>query len=272
MRTHLGPMALERVDTPDDPRLAPYRDLRVRETRNRDGLFVAETRAVVRQLLAGGRFGVHSVLLTDPARAALADALARRPGVPVYLAALPVLKAVVGFDFHRGCLALGVRGRETSVDDVLAGAQRRLVLLEDVGNPDNVGGVLRAARALAASGALLSPACCDPLYRKAIRVSLGAALHLPWARVADWDAALARVRAAGFTLIALHPHDGCDVAAIPVPARAALLLGAEGAGLRAATRMAADITVRIPMADGVDSLNVATACAIALERLGGARR
>ena len=265
-------MAVERVDTPDDPRLAPYRDLRLRETGQRCGLFVAETRDVVRQLLAGRRFGVHSVLLTDAARAPLADALAERPDVPVYLATPPVLKAVVGFDFHRGCVALGVRGTEASVDDVLAGLPRRLVLLEDVSNPDNVGGVLRAARALGAAGALLSPASGDPLYRKAIRVSVGAALLLPWARVTDWDAALARVRAAGFTLIALHPHDGVDVASLAVPGRAALLLGAEGAGLRAATRTTADVTVRIPMAAGVDSLNVATACAIALERMGGARR
>jgi tRNA G18 (ribose-2'-O)-methylase SpoU len=265
-------MTVERIDRPDDPRLAPYRDLRMRETGTRDGLFVAETRDVVRQLLAGRRFAIRSVLLTEPARVALADALARRTDVPVYLATPPVLRAVVGFDFHRGCLALGVRGGDASVDDVLAAAPRRLVLLEDVSNPDNVGGVLRAARALGADAALLSAACCDPLYRKAIRVSMGAALHLPWARVADWGATLARVRSAGFTLIALHPHDGCDVAELPVPARAALLLGAEGTGLRTATRSAADHTVRIPMADGVDSLNVATACAIALERLGGARR
>ena len=190
----------------------------------------------------------------------------------MYLATPPVLKAVVGFAFHRGCVALGVRGTEASVDDVLAGMPRRLVLLEDVSNPDNVGGVLRAARALGAAGALLSPASGDPLYRKAIRVSVGAALLLPWARVTDWDAALARVRAAGFTLIALHPHDGVDVASLAVPGRAALLLGAEGAGLRAATRTTADVTARIPMAAGVDSLNVATACAIALERMGGARR
>ena len=276
MRERLRAMAVERVDTADDPRLAPYLALRVRDAGRRDGLFVAETREVVRQLLAGRRFAVHSVLLADAAREALADTLERRPEVPVYLAPTPVLQAVVGFAFHRGCLALGVRGHGLPVDDVLAGSSRRLVLLEDVSNPDNVGGVLRVARALGADGALLSPSCCDPLYRKAIRVSMGAALTLPWVRVTDWAAALARVRAAGFTLVALSPREGTDVGAlgsgVPLPDRTALLLGAEGSGLRAATRAGADLALRIPMVSGVDSLNVTTACAIALERLGGARR
>ena len=267
-------MTVEKVDTPDDPRLAPYRDLRAPDSARRSGLFVAETRDVVRQLLASRRFGVHSVLLTDAAREALGDGLDGRPGLRVYLAAPHVLRAVVGFDFHRGCLALGVRDGGASVDDVLARGARRLVLLEDVSNPDNMGGVLRVARALGAHGGLLSPGCCDPLHRKAIRVSVGAALELPWARVSAWDAALIRVRNAGFTLVALDPRDGVDVAAIgsvPVPSRTALLVGNEGTGLRATTRAAADLAIRIPMASGVDSLNVVTACAIVLERLGGAR-
>lgn len=268
-------MRVEKVETPDDPRLAPYRDLRAPDGVRRNGLFVAETQDVVRQLLASRRFAVHSVLLTDAGCEALADALEQRAGFPIYLAALPVLKAVVGFDFHRGCLALGVRDTGPSIDDLLAHAARRLVLLEDVSNPDNIGGVLRAARGLGAHGALLSPACGDPLYRKAIRVSVGAALELPWARASDWNATLTRVRDAGFSLVALDPHDGVDVAAlgngVPVPSRTALLVGAEGMGLRATTRAAADLAIRIPMVRGVDSLNVVTACAIALERLGGAR-
>src|SRR5262249_9799494 len=181
--------------------------------------------------LTSRRYGVHSVLLTDTAREALGDALQARPGLPVYLAPLPVLKAVVGFDFHRGCLALGVREGGPSVDEVVARAARRRVLLEDLSNPDNMGGVLRAARGLGADGALLSPACGDPLYRKAIRVSMGAALELPWARVPDWDTALSRVRNAGFTLVALDPRDGVDVAALgcsaPVPSRPPLLAGTQ---------------------------------------------
>jgi len=269
-------MAVERIDTADDGRLAPYRALPEHEDQLREGLFVAETREVVRQLLDGSRFGVHSVLLTEAARSALADTLDRRPEVPVYVAPLTALKAVVGFDFHRGCLALGERGPEPSVDAILSAAPRRLVLLENVSNPDNVGGALRVARALGADAVLLSPGCADPLYRKAVRVSTGAVLRLPWARVPDWRAALARLRGDDIALIALTPRGDTDVAAlsgtVPAPGRCALLLGAEGMGLRADTLAAADVRLRIPMTDGVDSLNLITACAVALDRLGGARR
>jgi tRNA G18 (ribose-2'-O)-methylase SpoU len=119
--------------------------------------------------------------------------------VPAYVAPLRVLESIVGFEFHRGCVALGERGPELALDDLLAAAPRRLVLLEGVSNPDNVGGVLRVARALGADAAVLSPGCCDPLYRKAVRVSMGAALTLPFITVADWQRALVRVRAVGFT-------------------------------------------------------------------------
>jgi tRNA G18 (ribose-2'-O)-methylase SpoU len=267
-------MALERITSADDPRLAPYRALPAHDAERRDGLFVAETREVVRQLIRGARFRLHSVLLTEPARAALADCLADLAGGALYLAPRDVLKAVVGFDFHRGCLALAERGAEPSLAELLARAPRRLVLLEAVSNPDNVGGVLRAAQALGADAVVLSPGCCDPLYRKAVRVSVGAALTLPWARAADWPAALGEVRAAGATLVALAPDGDTDVAALDglAPGRAALVVGAEGAGLRPATVAAADLVVRIPIVPGVDSLNLVTACAVALDRLGGARR
>ena len=150
----------------------------------------------------------------------------------------------------------------------------RLVLLEEVTNPDNVGGILRVARALGADAAVLSSGCCDPLYRKAVRVSVGAALTIPWARATDWPAALAAVRDAGCRLIALTPDGDTDVAALDRCAgeRVALVVGAEGVGLQRETVAAADLAVRIPIVPGVDSLNVVTACAIALDRLGGARR
>ncbi len=267
-------MTVETVARDDDPRLAPYRDLPAHDGGRRDGLFVAETREVVRQLVVGARFRIRSVLLTESALGALADCLAARPEVPVYLAPRAVLQAVVGFDFHRGCLALGERGAEPGLDDLLRPAPRRLVLLEDVSNPDNVGGVLRAAWALGADAVVLSPGCCDPLYRKAVRVSVGAALALPWARVADWPGALGAVRAAGYALIALTPRGRLDVVELEAFAarRTALLLGTEGAGLCTSTLAAADVTARIPIVAGVDSLNVTTACAVALDRLGGARR
>lgn len=265
-------MPVERIDRVDDPRLDPYRDLPAHDARRRRDTFVAEAREVVSRLLASDR-GVRSVLLTDAAHDALADDLARRPEVAVYVAPLAVLQRVVGFDFHRGCLALGERGAERTLDDVLAARPERLVALDGASNPDNVGGVLRVAHALGADAVLLSPDCCDPLYRKAIRVSMGAALGLPWARVASLADALAGLRAAGFTLLGLTPRGDTDVAALDGASAAptALIVGAEGDGLRPSTLAAAHRHVRIPMAPGRDSLNLVTACAVALDRLGWAR-
>src|SRR5262245_39609023 len=230
-------MAIIKIRSPDDPRISAYRALPAHDARRRDGLFVAETRTVVSQLLASTRFATRSVLLTESSRASLDDCLARRRDVPAYVAPLRILESIVGFDFHRGCVALGERGPEPPLDDLLAAAPCRLVLLERVNNPDNVGGVLRAARALGADAAVLSRGCCDPLYRKAVRVSMGAALTLPFTRVADWEGAQERLRAAGFVLVALTPAGGRDVAALPLrdTERTALLVGTEGAGLRAET-------------------------------------
>ena len=271
-------MPVERVDTAGDPRLRPFRDLRAPDAGRRDGLFVAETREVVRELLASRRFRTRSLLLTSRALEDLADVLAARAEVPVYVAPLPMLKAVVGFDFHRGCLGLGERGADSGLAEILDSAPRRLVVLDEVSNPDNVGGVLRVARALGADAVLLSSGSGDPLYRKTIRVSLGASLALPWARVTAWVEALGRLGAAGYVRVALSTAGTLDVAAVgtraplaPLPERVALLLGNEGDGLRPATLAAADVTVRVPMAPGIDSLNVVTACAVALDRLGGAR-
>jgi tRNA G18 (ribose-2'-O)-methylase SpoU len=267
---------VERIDTADDLRLLPFRDLRAPDAGRRDGLFVAETRGVVRELLASRRFRTRSLLVTSRALEDLADVLSVRAEVPVYVVPPPVLKAVVGFDFHRGCLGLGERAGDPGVAEILDSAPRRLVVLDEVSNPDNVGGVLRIARALGADAVLLSSGSGDPLYRKTIRVSLGAALALPWARVADWVDMLGRLGAAGYRRIALSTAGALDVAALgaqaPLPERVALLLGNEGDGLRPATLAAADVTVRVPMAPGIDSLNVVTACAVALDRLGGARR
>jgi tRNA G18 (ribose-2'-O)-methylase SpoU len=269
-------MAIVYVDDADDPRLAPYRDLGSHDARRRAATFVAESRQVVRMLLVSRRFGVRSALLTEASLDALSDALRPHTDVPVYVAPLPVLKRVVGFDFHRGCVALGDRGTAATLADVLATGAQRLVVLEGASNPDNVGGVLRAAQALGADAVVLSPDCCDPLYRKAVRVSMGAALDLPWAQSRDWGASLAELRAAGFHMVALTPHDGDDVAdaggAIIRPVRTALLLGAEDDGLRPETLAVAAVHLRIPMVAGVDSLNLVTACAVALDRLGWARR
>jgi tRNA G18 (ribose-2'-O)-methylase SpoU len=183
------------------------------------------------------------------------------------------IRAIVGFKFHRGCLALGVRGEPVTPASLMEPAgPRTLLALEGVTDPDNVGAVFRNAAAFGVAGVLLSSHCADPLYRKAIRVSMGATLSLPFAQAPDWPATLAALRHAGYRLVALCPgaeaEDIVQVAAqAPRRPRLALLMGAEGAGLSGATRAAADVEVRIPMAAGVDSLNVAAACGIALHRL-----
>lgn len=262
-----------RIDDPGDPRLADYRDLRSPTRTAERSVFIVESRSVVRCLLAS-RFRVRSILVTAPALASLGEALAgRRERIAVHVAAPDVVRAVVGFDFHRGCLAAGEREPAPTPATLLAPPGRRLLLvLEAIANPDNVGGIFRNARALGADGVLLGPGCADPLYRKAIRVSAGGTLTVPFVEVNEWPAALAGVRAAGFTLLALTTRpDAVDVAAFgatrPVPARTALLLGNEGDGLSAGARAAADVEATIPMAAGVDSLNVATASGIALDRL-----
>jgi len=266
-------LKVEMVEDPADPRMAGYRDARDGELRRREGLFLAEGRLLVRRLLEASRFPVQSLLLTPPALDDLRDVLACDDSTPAYVASAETIRAVVGFKFHRGCLALGVRGEprapEALMDPV---GPRTLLALEGVADPDNVGAVFRNAAAFGAAGVLLSSHCADPLYRKAIRVSMGATLSVPFAQASDWPAALAALRHAGYRLVALCPaaeaEDIVEVAArAPRRPRLALLLGAEGAGLSGTTRAAADVEVRIPMAAGIDSLNVAAACGIALHRL-----
>lgn len=266
-------MKVEIVEDPADPRIAGYRDARDGELRRREGLFLAEGRLLVRRLLEASRFPVQSLLVTPPALDDLRDLLAADDSTPVHVASAETIRAIVGFKFHRGCLALGGRGDplapEALMDPV---GPRTLLALEGVADPDNVGAVFRNAAAFGAAGVLLSSHCADPLYRKAIRVSMGATLCLPFAWVPDWPTALAALRHAGYRLVALCPgaeaEDIVEVAGrAPRRPRLALLLGAEGSGLSGATRAAADVEVRIPMATGVDSLNVAAACGIALHRL-----
>lgn len=255
-----------------DPRLAGYRHL---ARRPRDGTFVAEGRLLVRRLLAAPGFRTRSLLLTPAAVGGLMDLLP--PMVeppPVYVAEPATIDRVVGFDFHRGCLALGEPSPPISIDPLLAPAGRRLlVALDDVTDPDNVGAIFRNAAGFGADGVVLSPRAGDPLYRKALRVSMGGVLDVPFARASPWTAALARLRAAGFMLVALTPDAPVEIAELMAPERVALLVGAEGTGLGRTAREAADVVVGIPMARGSRSLNVATAAGIALyllARRGGA--
>ena len=261
-------MGVERVRDADDPRLADYRELTDGERRRREGTFVAESRQVVRRLLAS-RFRARSVLATEAAAEDLRDVLA--DGLRVYIAPEDVLQRVVGFKFHSGCVAVGERGAETGLDELLGA--RLLVVLEGVSNPDNIGGVFRNAMAFGAGGVILGPGCSDPLYRRAIRVSMGGTLVVPFAHAGPWPGALALLRERGFTVVALAPDGGVEIGEFgtsrPVPERVALLLGAEGEGVSAVARAGADVTVAVRMADRDHSLNVATASGIALHRFAG---
>ena len=269
-------MLIERIDDPSDPRLADYRDIKYPHLRRRQGLFMAESREVVRRLFSCGRFRPRSVLLTPAALEGLRDLLETAdPDIRLLLVQHDLVRGIVGFNFHRGCLAVGERGAEPPLGSLLDPPGPRLLLaLENVTNPDNVGAVFRNAMAFGADGVLLSPGSADPLYRKAIRVSIGASLAIPFARLRDWPGDLQAVRDAGYTIMALTPRsEAIDIVAFgttqPVPERLALLFGAEGSGLSAAASAAADHEVRIRMAAEADSLNIATACGIALHRLAG---
>jgi tRNA G18 (ribose-2'-O)-methylase SpoU len=261
-----------RVDGPDDPRLALYRELREPGRLRRLGLFAVESRLLVRRLLTGGRFHVRSVLVTDAMLADLAPLLAAAPHVEVLLADHPTMRATVGYNFHRGCTALAERPAGTTLDAVLGASPRLVVVGDQVSDPDNVGAILRNAWAFGADAVFLGPGSADPFSRKAIRVSAGGALVLPIVALGDLLADLAHLRAAGFAIVALvATPDAVPLGALgrerPRPARVALLAGNEGEGLSPVARAAADLAVTIPMRPGVDSLNVAVATGIALHHL-----
>ncbi len=255
------------VEDAADPRLRDYvglTDMALRRHREpAEGLFIGEGEKVIRRALVAGH-PLRSLLLAPKWLAGLEDVVGATDA-PVYLASEAVLEQVTGFAVHRGALASLHRLPLPAAAELLADA-RRVAVLEDFTNHTNTGAVFRAAAALGIDAVLLSPRCADPLYRRSVKVSMGTVFAVPWARLAPWPQALAAVRSAGFTLLALTP----DPAALPLaevpPAavrRCALLLGAEGPGLSPGARAATDLAVRIPMARGVDSLNVAAAAAVA---------
>ena len=250
-----------RIVDPGDPRIADYREVRERDL-HRGGGFMAEGEVVLRKAVHG-RHRLRSLLLAEDRVAALADVIAALPDtVPVHVASQAVMDGIVGFHIHRGVLAYGERAAEPDPGALLSGTDL-VVVLYGVANTDNMGGVFRNAAAFGAGAVLLDETCCDPLYRKAIRTSVGASLLVPFARIGDPLAVLER---AGFTAIALSPSGAETLRDMKRPARAALLLGAEGPGLPDAV-MARCRTVSIPMAGGFDSLNLATTSGIALHRL-----
>ena len=258
-----------RIDDAGDPRIAGYRAIRERDLVGRDRRFVAEGKVVLNVLFSARRFEAESALILDRRLDGMADTLAlARPDMPVYVAAQGVMDAIAGFHIHRGVLALGLRRADEDTDALLAGLpdDALVVALSGISNHDNVGAIFRNAAAFEADAVLLDAACCDPLYRKAIRVSVGAALKVPFAVPGDEAALFAALDRNGFTQIALSPAGADDIAAVERRGRTALWLGAEGEGLAEAT-MARMRTARIAMSPGFDSLNVATAGAIALHRL-----
>ena len=265
-----------RIDAADDPRLRDFRNMSDPALMCERGLFVAEGRLAVERLLAS-RFQTRALLVTDSLLARLEpalDALAHDAAEPsVYLADSAQLRQITGFRFHRGCLALGVRPDPQPAADVWppGDPRRPLILLEGVSNPDNVGSIFRSAAAFGASAVVLSPTCADPLYRKAIRTSMGTTLTLPFAEAGDWPDLLRRVKASGAYLAALTPEPPATdletfVRRAP-GAPVALLLGNEGDGVSLSALELCDERVRIDIEPAVDSLNVATAAAIVLQRL-----
>ena len=259
------------IEDPDDPRIAAYRHVRERDLVGREGLFVAEGEVVLRVLACSPLFEPVSVLLAEKRVAGLAEITDRLPDdVPIYSAGQAVMDAIVGFHIHRGILAVGRRRASPSAADLLAGLPARATVLAPcgIGNHDNIGGLFRNAAAFGVDAVLLDADCCDPLYRKAIRVSVGASLIVPFAQLGRDEDLCGLLEAAGFEALALSPRGETRLADLKRPERAAVLLGAEGPGLADAV-MARARTVSIPMAAGFDSLNVAVTAGIVLHHLRG---
>lgn len=263
------------VADPADPRLADYvslRDVNLRKSLEAEhGLFMAEGEKVIRRAIATG-YPVRSLLMARRWAEPLADVLGE---APVYVVDDEVAEAVTGFPVHRGALASMERLPLPSVTTLLgaAGRVRRILLLEDLVDHGNVGAIFRCAAALGVDAVVLSPRCADPLYRRSVKVSMGAVFAVPYARMTDWHGGLRELRAAGFSLLALTPDQSATpIDKVPLGEQVALMLGAEGDGLSSRWLREADEPVCIPMSSGamdlgVDSLNVVAAAAIACHDL-----
>ena len=264
------------ISDPDDSRIEAYRAVRERDLVGRQHRFVAEGEVVLRVLLNQSRFEIESVLLAESRLDGLGDMLPLLPPeTPIYTASRQVMDAIVGFPIHRGVLAIARRAPLEPVESLLSQLPEQALVVGLIGlaNHDNVGGIFRNAAAFGVQAVLLDRETCDPLYRKAIRVSVGGALVVPFTRVPSAEAMVQALEAASFEVIALSPS-GQDVLSDIRPARrTALLLGAEGPGLPQEV-LARTRTVSIPMSGGFDSLNVATTSGIALHHLAftGSRR
>ncbi len=260
------------ITTLDDPRIAPYRDVKDRDLHRRDNLFIVEGKITVSRLIERSRFEIVSLFLADTRLDPMAPALARLdPAIPTYTAPQAIMDAIAGFPLHRGVLALARRNPSPTTADLLATLKpQTLLVLVGLSNHDNVGACFRNAAALGANAVLLDETSCDPLYRKSIRVSAGTALSLPFAHSGTGDDIIAALKSASYQCWSLTPTNGAPIHSVTPPQRLALILGPEGPGLPA-DLMDQTTRITIPMTKGVDSLNVATAGAIALSHVLGAR-
>lgn len=264
-------MHVVRIEDLSDERLGDYANLTDvalrRRTEPENGLYIAESPKVIGRALAAGH-RPRSVLVLEQWLDGLEPLLAEHD-VPVFVGESSLLESLTGFNLHRGALAAMHRPDLVPVEELLRDA-RRVVVLEDIVDHTNVGAIFRSVAGLGADAVLVTPRCADPLYRRSVRVSMGTVLQVPWTRLAEWPVGADQLRAAGFHIAALALADDAvslDAFAADAPERVAIVLGTEGDGLSAAALDAADTVVTIPMMHGVDSLNVASASAVALYAL-----
>lgn len=267
---------LTRILDPNSPEVADFFQLPDKFLKNgaqgTEPRYIAESNKVILRAAAAGH-RLRSVLLEEKWFPVLADLAAAHPEVPFYTGSREMLESLTGFHLHRGALACFDRPKIPSLSDVLEKATR-VVVLENLSQHSNVGAIFRSAAALGIDAVILSPTCCDPLYRRAIRVSMGSVLVVPWTRLTNWQDGLRQIKHHGFELAALElTEDSLDIddPKLHSAQKIALIVGTEGPGITAETLAIADCTVKIPISEGISSLNVATASAIAFWELGRAR-
>lgn len=240
---------------------------RRRELERHGQFFIVEGLLALRALV-DSRYPIRSVLAAENRAAGVLELVGRR--APIYVLPADEVAAITGFAFHRGVLASAKRLPPLSAEEVVTDAARRVLAVEGVNDHENLGALFRNAAAFGLDGVVLDPTTADPLYRRSVRVSMGHVLRVPWGRFDRWPEGLDLLRESRFTVVALTPAvdaEPIDTLAAEPPPRVAFLVGAEGAGLSHRALAAADRRIRIPLAPGVDSLNVATAAAIAFHRL-----
>ncbi|MET3647650.1 tRNA G18 (ribose-2'-O)-methylase SpoU [Phyllobacterium ifriqiyense] len=260
---------ITRIAGPEDERLAPYRNVRERDLVGREGRFIAEGKVVLNVLLANRSFAIESLLIIENRLVGLKDQIRLCPAdVPIYCVSRTTIDAIAGFPMHRGILAVGRRMNPLSVQALIdtLSPTALVVVLCGISNHDNMGSIFRNAAAFEADCVIMDETSCDPLYRKAIRVSVGATLKVPFAQQGPIEAIIETLQDAGFTLFGLSPSGLTSINSVQPAQRTALLLGTEGEGLPPALLQQLQ-TARIPMSSDFDSLNVATASGIALSRL-----